>query len=94
MRKIDVNRNYRNCAIYCATRGRMNNGKGHITWEELEKQFGINWETRTNELRVKGMLFGSNGYMYLQPAWAAMTAREQIEEIKKMYPYPYETNNI
>ena len=25
-----------------------------------------------------------------RPEWAVMTAAEQMEEIKKMYPYPYE----
>ena len=90
MRKIDINARYRSCAIFCATRGRKNDSKAHITNDELKERFGINWESLTNELRVKGMLFAGVGYVYLRPAWAVMTAAEQMEEIKKMYPYPYE----
>ncbi|MBR4592186.1 MAG: hypothetical protein IKO35_03165 [Elusimicrobiaceae bacterium] len=89
MRRVDINRRYRSCAIYCVTIGRKNDGRGHITWKALEERFGIGWESLTNELKVKGILHGTVGYMYLTPQWAAMTAAEQMEEIKKIYPYPY-----
>ena len=89
MRKVDINRRYRSCAIYCVAIGRKNDGRGHITWKALEERFGIGWESLTNELKVNGILHGTVGYMYLTPRWAAMTAAEQMEEIKKIYPYPY-----
>ncbi len=47
-------------------------------------------ESYTNELKVKGMLFGAVGYYYLRPAWAVMTPTEQMEEISKMYPRNYD----
>ena len=89
MRQVDINGKYRQCAIFCAVHGRKNDGKGHITWEALKEHFGVNWESYANELKVKGMLFGAVGYYYLRPAWALMTPTEQMEEIKKIYPYPY-----
>ena len=88
MKKVDINRRYRTCAIYCASMGRKNDGKGHITWDDLEKKFGINWESLTNELKVKGILHGAVGYLYLTKSWAAMSASEQMDEILKIYPYP------
>lgn len=89
MRKVDINRRYRQCAIFCVTRGRKKDGYGHITWDELEKAFGIGWESLTNELKVNGMLHGGVGYMYLTSTWQAMSASEQMEQILKLYPYPY-----
>ena len=89
MRIVDINRRYRQCAIYCVTIGRKNDGKGKIMWDELEKRFGVNWESLTNELKVHGILHGSLGYMYLTPQWSCMSASEQMEEIKKIYPYPH-----
>lgn len=88
MKRADINRRYRQCAIYCVTKGRKNDGRNHITWDELEKTFGIGWESLTNELKTHGILHGSVGYMYLTKQWAVMSAQEQIEEIKKIYPYP------
>lgn len=87
MKRSDVNIRYRTCAIYCVVRGRQNNGKGHITWDELRDKFGVGWESLTNELKVKGILYGSTGFMYLTPTWANMTNAEQMEEIIKIYPY-------
>ena len=87
MKKVDINARYRLCAIYCVTIGRNNEGRAHITLEQLRERFGFNWESYANELKVKGMLFGAVGYYYLRPAWAMMTPAEQIEEIKKIYPY-------
>lgn len=89
MKKVDINRRYRACAMYCVTVGRKNDGRAHITWEALKERFGLNWESYANELKVKGILFGAPGYYYLRPAWAVMTPAEQMEEIKKIYPYPY-----
>lgn len=87
MKRRDVNARYRTCAIYCVVRGRLNNGKGHITWNELREKFGEGWESLTNELKVKGIIYGSNGFMYLTPTWSNMTNAEQMEEIIKIYPY-------
>ena len=39
---------------------------------------------------AKGMLFSTNGFEYLRPAWVAMTPAERMAEVKKMYPYPYQ----
>ncbi len=86
MRKIDINRRYRNMAIYCATWGRKNEGKALITWNQLRSHFGESWETYVHELNVKGMLHYGSGYVYLTPAWAAMTAVEQMKAIQEMYP--------
>lgn len=88
MKKVDINSRYRTCAIFCVSRGRKNAGKAHITWQELEDRFGIGWESLTNELKVKGILLGGVGYMYLTKQWAMMTPAEQMEEIINIYPYP------
>ncbi len=90
MRSIDINSKYRSVAIFCSVHGGKKDGKAHILWSDLEKRFGINWYTYIHELHVKGMLFGCNGYEYLRPQWAVMTPSERMENIKKMYPYPYE----
>lgn len=89
MRKIDINHKYRTAAIFCAVKGRGNNGKARISWEALKERLGVQWESYTHELTVKGMLHGGSGYVYLTKAWAAMTAAEQMEEIMKMYPKEY-----
>ncbi|MCR5817907.1 MAG: hypothetical protein K6F89_02250, partial [Prevotella sp.] len=67
-----------------------NDGRSHITWEELKQKFGASWESYTNELRANGMLFGGTGFLYLRPEWAAMTQAERMERIKEMYPYPWQ----
>ena len=89
MKRVDMNIRYRSCAIFCAVNGRKNNGTAKVSWDSLEKRFGIGWESLVNELKVKGMLFGGSGYVYLRPDWQAMTAAEQMEEIMKMYPHKY-----
>jgi hypothetical protein len=90
MKRIDINRKYRSVAVFCAIHGGKNDGRAHIPWTLLREKFGISWETYTNELRSKGMLFAGNDYVYLRPAWAAMTQAERMEQIKRMYPYPYQ----
>ena len=89
MKHIDINQKYRAVAIYCALHGGKNDGKAHITWDELRERFGISWNSYTNELHAKGMLFGGSGYEYLRPEWEAMTPAERMERIKQIYPYPY-----
>lgn len=89
MKKIDINRRYRSMAIYCATWGRKKDGKALISWQQLKDQFGECWETYAHELIVKGMLHSGGGYVYLSNAWAVMTASEQMEQIRKMYPRTY-----
>lgn len=90
---MDINHKYRAVAIFCAVHGGKNDGKAYIPWTTLREKFGINWESYTNELRSKGMLFATNDSVYLRPAWAAMTQQERMEEIKRMYPYPYQEND-
>lgn len=87
MKRVDINRRYRQCAIFCVTKGRKDNGRGRILWDDLEKTFGIGWESLTNELKTKGILHGTTGYMYLTRSWASMSASEQMEEVLKIYPY-------
>ena len=89
MKKIDINRKYRQVAIFCAVEGGKNDGRALIPWSVLEDKFGISWQSYTNELHANGMLYSSNGYEYLRPDWAAMTPTERMEQIKKWYPYPY-----
>ena len=89
MKKIDINRKYRQVAIFCAVQGGKNDGQALIPWSVLEDKFGISWQSYTNELHANGMLYSSNGYEYLRPDWAAMTLTERMEQIKKWYPYPY-----
>lgn len=90
MRRIDPNIKYRSVAIFCAIHGGKDEGKAHIPWSALEEKFGINWQSYTNELHAKGMLFSTNGFEYLRPAWVAMTPAERMAEVKKMYPYTYQ----
>ena len=90
MRRIDVNIRYRAAAIFCAVHGVKDGCRVLIPWEVLREKFGINWQSLTNELHVKGMLHSSNGYEYLRPSWIEMTPAERMAEVKKMYPYPYQ----
>ena len=90
MKQVDINATYRAVAIFCAVHGGKNEGKAHVTWDALRERFGISWQTYTNELHAKGMLYGGNGYEYLRPHWADMTPAERMERIKQMYPYPWQ----
>lgn len=86
---MDINKRYRSCAIYCVVQCLNDLGRGHVLWSDLEKKFGLNWESLTNELRVKGILCGSSGFMYLSPLWRSMSRSECMSAILKIYPYPY-----
>lgn len=90
MKRIDINIKYRAVAIFCAIQCGKNDGTAHLSWDILREKFGINWQTYTHELHVKGMLYSTNGFEYLRPAWQVMTPSERMEEIKRIYPYPYQ----
>lgn len=90
VKRVDINHLYRAVAIFCAVHGGKNNGKAHVPNALLREKFGVSWESYTNELRAKGMLFADTEGVYLRPAWAAMTQAERMEEIKNMYPYPWQ----
>lgn len=86
MRKADVNRRYRMLAIYVVTKGRREEGKAHITWDDLRKYAGMSWNTYAHELMVKGIIHFSNGFVYLSEYWAGMSPAEQMENIERIYP--------
>lgn len=90
MKRIDINSKYRAVAIYCAVHGGKNDGRAHVTWDELRQRFGVSWESYTNELRANGMLSAGAGFVYLRPVWATMTQAERMEHIKQWYPYPWQ----
>ncbi|MCR5820733.1 MAG: hypothetical protein K6F94_07320 [Bacteroidaceae bacterium] len=88
-RAIDINRKYRNTAIYCAHHCGKDDGKARVMKSELKEHFGICYESFIHELSVKGMLFRSNDYVYLRPEWQEMAPRERMDKVLEWYPYPW-----
>lgn len=87
MKKIDYNRAYRSMAIYTLVKGCKNDGRFVIPWNELQDKFGLQWETLSHELTVKGIINNTLGGVYISDEWRNKTRAEAMADVSKVYPY-------